>query len=228
MENLRRKSFGELATSIFDLFVMCAITHAADVGWTNEVLDALKHAGGNRSELETALRTVKGKDTEYLITHASQYDLVNLNCQQIVENVTYARKVHESLPYLGKKLEDGLWRDWVLPHRVLDEDVGLWRKDLHERMQPVVKGKESVREVVQAIHTWLMVKDGSGVARIVYGTVNSESRCRTPMQMFKIGGGGCGELSMMFVYLLRAVGIPARHCLTNWRFDGDALHYYCE
>jgi len=34
----------------------------------------------------------------------------------------------------------------VLPHRVLDEDLDLWRKDLHERMQPVVAGKKSARE----------------------------------------------------------------------------------
>jgi len=73
--------------------------------------DSLKQAGGNRSELESALRTVKGKDTEHLIANASQYDLVNLTCEQITENVTYARKVHQALPYLGKNLDDGLWRE---------------------------------------------------------------------------------------------------------------------
>jgi len=33
---------------------------------------------------------------------------------------------------------------------------------------------------------------------------------------------------MMFVVLLRSVGIPARHCLMNWRYGGEGLHYYCE
>ena len=220
--------FGILPTSILAIFALHTTVLAADVGWPGEVRDALKHAGGNRSELEAALRTVKGKDTEYLIAHASQYDLVNLTCQQIVENVTYARKVHQALPYLGKKLDDGLWREWVLPHRVLDEDLDLWRKDFHERLQPVVQDKKTVREAVEAIHTWLMVKDASGAARIVYGTVNSENRCHTPAQMFKSGGGGCGELSMMCVYLLRAVGIPARHGLMTWHSNTNDQHYYCE
>ena len=198
------------------------------MGQSDDVREALEHAGGNLGELESALRKVNGKDTEYLIAHASQYDIVNLTAEQIVENVTYSRKVHQALPYLGRKLDDVLWREWVLPHRVLDEDVCMWRKDFYERLQPVVQGKKSVREAVEAIHTWLMVKDGSGAARMAFGTGNSENRCKTPVQMLKIGVGSCGELSMMMVYLLRAVGIPARHCLTNWRFDGDALHYYCE
>ena len=49
---------------------------------------ALKPSGGNRIELEESLRTVPGRDTEYLLTHASQYDLVNLSAQQIIENVS--------------------------------------------------------------------------------------------------------------------------------------------
>lgn len=109
---------------------------------SDNVHKALDHAGDNRGELEIALREVKGKDTEYLVAHASQYDLVNLTSQQIVENITYARKVHETLPYLAGKLEHKMWREWVLPHRVLEEDLSLWRKDFYERMQPVIAGKK--------------------------------------------------------------------------------------
>lgn len=208
------------------LFIMAPGLLAADVSLSNELRDALYHAGGNRGELESGLRRLNGKDTEYLIAHASQYDLVNLTSQQIFENVTYARKVHQALPYLGKKLDDGLWREWVLPHRVLDEDVCLWRKDFYEWLQPVVRGKKSVREAVEVIHTWLMVGDASVAARI--RLAGSENRCQTPLQMFKTGGGGCGELSMMFVYLLRAVGIPARHGLMTWHSNTNDQHYYCE
>jgi hypothetical protein len=187
---------------------------------------ALERAGGNRSALETALHEVKGKDTEYLLSHASQYDLVNLTAQQIIENITYARKVHAALPYLGEKLEYELWRDWVLPHRVLEEDLSLWRKDLYERMQPVIAGKTSVWEAVAAIHAWWMIGQDGKPPRAVLGP--SEDRCKTPLQVMHIGSGGCGDLNMMMVYLLRAVGIPARHCLMCWRYAADQLHYYCE
>ncbi len=39
---------------------------------SGDVRTALKHAGANRNELEAALRQLKGKDTEHLISHASQ------------------------------------------------------------------------------------------------------------------------------------------------------------
>ena len=86
----------------FSLLLLSA--HAAEETRTAGLLLALKQSGGNLTELESALCEVKGKDTEYLISHASQCDLVNLTAQPIIENVTYARKVHEALPYLARSL----------------------------------------------------------------------------------------------------------------------------
>ena len=104
-----------LIICVSSLFAMLTLGFSTGVCRAGELRDALKHAGGNRSELKIAMSKVKGKDTEFLITGASQYDLVNLTAEQIIENVTYARKVHAALPYLGEKLEYELWRDWVLP-----------------------------------------------------------------------------------------------------------------
>ena len=187
---------------------------------------ALERSGGNRGEMETVLRELKGKHTEHLIAHASQYDLVNLTADQIAENVTYARKVHVALPYLGEKLDEELWREWVLPHRVLDEDLSLWRKSLYEQLQSVVAGKKTVLEVVEAVRVWLFVGGEGEPAKITFG--NSENRGKTPLQMLRMGSGACGEMNMMFVACLRAVGIPARHCRMNWRYGGQELHYYTE
>lgn len=92
--------------------------------------------GESRVELKTTLLEVKGDDTNYLISHASQYDLVNLTTEPVSENIIYARKVHVALPYLEGELDDTLWRDWVLPHRVLEEDVSLWRKGKRGKRDP--------------------------------------------------------------------------------------------
>ena len=199
---------------------------AANIELYSELREALCHAGGNRGELEAGLRKAKGNDTEFLIAHSSQYDLVNMTVQQVVEDVTYARKVHDALPYLGEMVDDELWREWVLPHRVLNEDLCLWRKDFYERMQLVVKGKSTTKAAVDAIHTWLMVPNETGVARV--GLADAENRPKTPSQVLKFGGGTCGELSMLFVYLLRSVGIPARHCMMSWKYNLNDRHFYCE
>lgn len=150
-----------ISSGVAAAFLGQSCLHAA--GASEEALQvALKHSGENRDELETSLRKLKGKGTEYLISHANRYDLVNLTAEMVIENVTYARKVHVALPYLGEKLDDGMWREWVLPQRVLDEDLELWRKDLYEQMQPVVSGKRTVRKVVEAIHVWLVEGGGTG------------------------------------------------------------------
>ena len=216
----------ELMLGIAILLGMQALVLSKAEEQSGGLHEALNHAGGNRIEMETVLRKVKGKDTEYLISHASQHDLVNLTAEQIAENITYARKVHVALPYLGGELDYDLWREWVLPHRVLDEDLCLWRKDFYERLQPVIVGKKSAWEVVVAIHAWLMIGQDGNPPRIVFGP--SENRGKSPIQMLEMGSGACGELSKMMVYLLRAVGIPARHCLVCWRYGGPTLHYYCE
>jgi transglutaminase-like putative cysteine protease len=202
------------------------ICFAAEMVSKQSLQAALERSGENRAELDSALRKVKGKDTEYLLSHANQYDLVNLTAGMIIENVTYARKVHVALPYLGEKLDDEMWREWVLPQRVLDEDLCLWRKAFYERLQPVVSGATTVREAVEAVHGWLMTGDAAQPAQVRFG--GSEDRYKTPVQMLKFGRGACGELSMTFVYLLRAVGIPARHCVMTWQPKTNDSHYYCE
>lgn len=70
------------------LVLVIAIAHATQVLVLSKAEEskrnlhkALEDSGGNRIELESALRKVKGMDTEYLICHASQYDLVNPDCR---------------------------------------------------------------------------------------------------------------------------------------------------
>ena len=77
-----------LLRPLITLSLLHSPVHAAKVEQSSELRMALKHSGGNRAELEVALRTIPGRDTEYLLTHASQYDLVNLTSQQITENIT--------------------------------------------------------------------------------------------------------------------------------------------
>lgn len=58
----KRSLFG-----ILTLFVMHTLVLSAAADPSGYLHTALNHAGGNRSELETALRAAKGKDSEYLI-----------------------------------------------------------------------------------------------------------------------------------------------------------------
>jgi hypothetical protein len=159
------------------LFHMLSAVHSAEVEPPDRLRMALKQSGGNRKELEAALRKVKGKDTEVLIANASQYDLVNLTAQQIIENVSYARKVHKALPYLGEKLRDDLWREWVLPYRVMDEDLGQWRKDFHEKISPLLVNATTTKEAAETVLMWVG-SDHSNDSKIDLKLKSAESRKR--------------------------------------------------
>lgn len=119
-----------------------------------------------------------------------------------------------------------MWNEWVLPHRVLEEDLCLWRKDFYERMQPVIAGKTTTAEVAEAIRYWLWGNGGVGQKRVKFGP--AENRQRTPVQALNGGTAACGELAALHVSFLRSVGIPARHCSSGFEQGKDNWHFYTE
>lgn len=218
---------------IFDIliiFAMHAIMLVKAAEPSGDLHEVLSHAGGNRIELETALREAKGRDTEYLITHASQYDLVNLTADMIIRNVGYAREGDDDLLLTGEKPHGELWREWVLPSRVLDEDLNpAWRKELHDVLQPVITGKSTTSEVVVAICAWMHMKLEDGEERVGFAAVaTTESRHRSPMQILQARGGSCLQLNLFLVACLRSLGIPARHCALSWYYKEDAQHFFSQ
>ena len=76
-----------ISPKVFTVFIALANVATAIVGRAEGLPEALNHAGGNREGLEAALREVDGKDTEYLIASASQYDLLNRYTQISVNSV---------------------------------------------------------------------------------------------------------------------------------------------
>ncbi|MFD0894017.1 transglutaminase domain-containing protein [Luteolibacter ambystomatis] len=185
---------------------------------------ALDRAGDNRPVLEASIKAGPEDDVVYLIRRASQYDLVNLTREQLMENVTYARKVHVELPYLQGRLDDAMWREWVLPYRVLDEDLDLWRKRFHDTLMPLAAGKHTTAEVADALFDWMWGPDDN--RRVKFGV--SEFRTKSAAQTLEVGEGACREMNLLFVAMLRSVGIPARHCTVGWWYQIDERHFYCE
>ncbi len=220
----------DLIFRVLILFAMHAIVLVKAAELSGDLHEVLKHAGGNRIELQTALREAKGGDTEYLITHASQYDLVNLTADMIFRNVGNAREVDGELLHTGKKPHGELWREWVLPSRVLDEDLNpAWREELHDILQPVITGKTTTREVVAAICAWMRMKLEDGEERVGFAAVaTAESRPRSPMQILEARGGFCLQLNLFLVACLRSLGIPARHCVMSWWYKEDQQHFFTQ
>lgn len=189
---------------------------------------SLVRAGENRSELEKALETLPSWEMEFLIQSARQYDLVNLTSEQLVENIVYARKVR-NLPYLDGKLDEEIWKNWVLPYRVLEEDLCLWRKAFYEQLHGTLKDERTTKEVAESVLKWLWETNEAGEPRIkVSGGSGGENRNKSPVQILATGRETCRGMNLLNVYLLRSVGIPARHCIFPWWSHREGRHFYCE
>lgn len=112
----------------------------------------------------------------------------------------------------GDKVPEDLFRHFVLPPRVNNEDLDSARvvffKELKERIKDL-----SMYEAALEVNHWCHEK-------VAYRT--SDSRTSSPLATVLSGYGRCGEESTFTVTALRAVGIPARQCYTpRWAHTDD-------
>lgn len=188
--------------------------------------EALQRAGTNRNELEEALQRVPGRDMKHLITHARQSDLVTLTADRLETNLLEARKAYTESRLVYGKVDYELWRDHVLPYRVLEEDLSDWRPYLRAQLLPIIKDATSVQEAATLIFKWMHEPLEDGKPRLRF--VATETRNQNPLQLLHTRNGGCKEIHITYVCALRSVGIPARHCTVTWWTTGDWYHYFVQ
>lgn len=209
-----------IRTFILNFVIICLC------GAAQPLETALEHAGDNRAELEKALEALPGRDMEHLITHARQYDLVNLTADLLVSNLTLARTAYTESDLVRGRYEYEMWRDYVLPYRVLEEDLSDWRPFLREQIMPVIADAKTVQEAAMLIFKWLHEPLEDGKRRVRF--VATENRNQNSFQLLSTRNGGCKEIHITYVSALRAVGIPARHCTVGWWTTGDWYHYFVQ
>ncbi|MDD3033014.1 MAG: transglutaminase-like domain-containing protein [Bacteroidales bacterium] len=112
----------------------------------------------------------------------------------------------------GDKVPEELFRHFVLPPRVNNEDLDSARvvffKELKERIKDL-----TMYEAALEVNHWCHEK-------VAYRP--SDSRTSSPLATVLSGYGRCGEESTFTVTALRAVGIPARQCYTpRWAHTDD-------
>ena len=189
---------------------------------------ALEWAGENRAELEKALAgagKASAGEMEMLISHARQYDLVNLTAEHLLHTVEFAGKAREEMPW-GRSIPEEIWLEYVLPYRIADEGLDDWRPEFYKMLSPIIGELSDTQAAARAIHKWLY-RGGKGQEQIAFKV--SDSRDQSPRQMLhhtKLAR--YFELNLALVALLRSVGIPARHAGVAYWTSSEAYHYWVE
>jgi transglutaminase-like putative cysteine protease len=138
-------------------------------------------------------------------------DVADYSGEFYLQNVRASFATQQEMPW-GKEIPEDVFRHFVLPVRVNNENLDDSRTVFYEELKDRVKGL-SLREAVLEVNHWCHEK-------VVY--TPSDGRTSSPLASVKTAFGRCGEESTFTTAALRAVGIPARQVYTpRWAHTDD-------
>ncbi|MCC8154892.1 MAG: transglutaminase-like domain-containing protein, partial [Tannerellaceae bacterium] len=138
-------------------------------------------------------------------------DFTDYDGEFYLNNVRQTQKAKEVMPW-GKDIPDDIFRHFVLPVRVNNENMDDSRMVMYAELEERVKNL-SLYDAVLEVNHWCHEK-------VTY--TPSDARTSSPLSSMKSAYGRCGEESTFTVAALRSVGIPARQVYTpRWAHTDD-------
>lgn len=158
-----------------------------------------------------SLTTNEKEALQFLYAYLPTCDITDHSGNYFLENVRLSEQARREMPW-GNKVPDDLYRHFVLPIRVNNENLDDSRKVFFNELKDRVKGL-SMKEAILEVNHWCHEK-------VVY--TPSDARTSSPLASVRTAYGRCGEESTFTVAALRAVGIPARQIYTpRWAHTDD-------
>lgn len=147
----------------------------------------------------------------FLYAYMPVGDITDYSGDFYLDNVCSSLKTRQEMAW-GDSIPEEVFRHFVLPVRVNNENLDSSRVVFYEELKERVKGK-SLYDAVLEVNHWCHEK-------VVY--TPSDSRTSSPLASVKTAYGRCGEESTFTVAALRSVGIPARQVYTpRWAHTDD-------
>ena len=148
---------------------------------------------------------------QFLYAYMPIGDMTDYATGYYLDNVRMSLKAQQEMPW-GKQVPELLFRHFVLPVRVNNENLDTFRSDCYDELKERVKGL-SMQEAILEVNHWCH-------ERVTYQP--SDARTTSPLATISAAYGRCGEESTFTVSALRAIGIPARQVYTpRWAHTDD-------
>lgn len=155
---------------------------------------------------------------EFLLARSPGADASEPNLGVMVRNTELAIQARDMMPW-GSEIPDSVFLRYVLPARVSQEPLTLWRPVFMEHVMPLVEGVTDLQEAVLIISSW-----SDSITRYM----PTQLRDQSPLVTWSSGIGRCEELTVFFMCALRSVGIPCRQAYTPWWLTVDGNHAWPE
>lgn len=148
---------------------------------------------------------------QFLYAYMPMGDMINYPGEYFLQNVRLSEQARKTFSW-GKEIPEMIYRHFVVPIRVNNEDIDESRAVFFKELEPRVKGLP-MKDAILEVNHWCHEK-------VVY--TPTDSRTRGPLSLVSSGAGRCGEESTFLVSALRSVGIPARQVYTpRWAHTDD-------
>lgn len=157
------------------------------------------------------LSTEEKEALMFLYAYMPLNDLADYDGEFFLNNVRLAFKTRTSFSW-GKNIPEDIFRHFVLPYRVNNENLDTSRSVFYKELSQRLKGLE-LKEAILEVNHWCHEK-------VNYQP--TDIRTISPLGAIKSTYGRCGEESTFTVTAMRAAGIPARQCYTpRWAHTDD-------
>ena len=154
---------------------------------------------------------------EFLYSAMPMSDLLNYPVTVYLAYAKHAVFLWNEGAFAGK-VPEKLFANYVLHHRVHNEDIADTRKFFYNRLRERTAGK-SMYEAAVETNYWCAEK-------ATYQT--TFMRTQNPLTMYGTAAGRCGEEAPFVVTALRSIGIPAREVAAPWWVHCDDNHAWVE
>ena len=148
---------------------------------------------------------------KFLYAYMPMADATDYSTAFHLANVRASMQAREEMDW-GGQVPELLFRHFVLPLRVNNENLDLSRIVFYKELKERVRGM-SMKDAILEVNHWCH-------ERVTYQP--SDGRTLSPLACVKTAIGRCGEESTFTVAALRSIGIPARQVYTpRWAHTDD-------
>ena len=155
--------------------------------------------------------TAENEALEFLYAYMPLADVTDYSTAFYLQNVKYSFEARKEMSW-GNKVPELLFRHFVLPLRVNNENLDNAREVFFKELKDRVNGM-SMYDAILEVNHWCHEK-------VTYRP--ADARTSAPLSTVRSAYGRCGEQSTFTVTALRAVGIPARQVYTpRWAHTDD-------
>jgi hypothetical protein len=148
---------------------------------------------------------------KFLYAYMPLADVTDYTTEFYLNNVRASFQAKKEMSW-GSCIPELLFRHFVLPIRVNNENMDNSRIEFYKELKPRIKGM-TMYDAILEINHWCHEK-------VTYEP--SDARTSSPLASIRTAKGRCGEESTFTVAALRAMGIPARQVYTpRWAHTDD-------